>query len=426
MIRKLRTALLPGFLRDVLVMISGTVAGQIVMLLSLPIVTRLYFPADFGVLGVYVSIVFVLSVSACLRLDMAMPLPEHDEEAVNLLVLSLIVASLFSLLIAAPVVMAPVWISERLNQPGLQPYLWLLPLGVWVAAVYSAFQMWSVRKKRFAEIAKTQLYRALASAGTQVGMAINSPNPGGLILGHFLYMGWGTGRLAFLFRCHDRNLLAHVTWPRLLENLRKQYRFPVYSAPEAVLNAAAVYLPIVLIGAIVGPAEAGFLLLAQRITSMPAGLIGSNLARVYLGEATNKRAKGELGSFTLSTMKSLFKLGLVPFALLAVVAPFFFPYVFGEGWTRAGVMVAWMVPFTLVRFAGIPVATILMATSRQRQGLILQIFGFIAVVGAIMAASALAPGYVFEAYACASLLYYSVYVVVLINVALAETGEKAT
>ena len=47
--------------------------GNAILVLVLPILTRLYGPDAFGMLGVYMSLLDVLAVAACLRLDLATP-----------------------------------------------------------------------------------------------------------------------------------------------------------------------------------------------------------------------------------------------------------------------------------------------------------------------------------------------------------------
>jgi len=87
-----------GFVRSVGVLVGGTAFAQALTVLALPLVTRLYTPFDFSVLAVFVSILSIISVAACLRLEIAIPLPESDEDAANLLALALCACSVVSAL----------------------------------------------------------------------------------------------------------------------------------------------------------------------------------------------------------------------------------------------------------------------------------------------------------------------------------------
>lgn len=393
------------------------------MLLALPVLTRLYEPGAFGLLGVYMSLLMILSVSACMRLELAVPLPDDDADAMNLVVLSLLAATLVSVILAVITLAVPDHVVRWLKQPEMKRYLWLVPLGVWFAAVYSALQFWSIRKGRYRQLATTQLTRALGGVGTQTAVGLLNPAAFGLLLGHMFYTGLGSAGLARLVSKHDRHLFSEVTTDALFRNLRKQKRFPLYSVPEAILNTAAISLPIVLIAALVGKQEAGYMLLAQRVTSIPVGLLGGSISRVYLAEAAQKQSEGRLGVFTRRIMLTLLKLGSAPFLLLAVVAPLLFPYIFGVEWGRAGTMVTWLVPYMILQFIASPVSTILHATGNQLAAMVLQIFGIVLLIGSILLASKIGSPYVFESFAVAAVFYYLSYVGVILFLSRPSAGR---
>jgi O-antigen/teichoic acid export membrane protein len=67
------------FARSVAVVTAGSALGQGLVVASAPLLTRLYTPADFGVLAVYGSIVSLVAVVAALRYEFAIALPGHDK-----------------------------------------------------------------------------------------------------------------------------------------------------------------------------------------------------------------------------------------------------------------------------------------------------------------------------------------------------------
>ena len=75
---RLRSLASQRFVKSVGLLAGGTVIGNAILVLVLPILTRLYGPDAFGMLGVYMSLLDVLAVAACLRLDLATPLPTAD------------------------------------------------------------------------------------------------------------------------------------------------------------------------------------------------------------------------------------------------------------------------------------------------------------------------------------------------------------
>ena len=71
------------FSRDVLTIFTGATIAQIIPVLVSPVITRLYGPADFGLLAVFTSITSIIAVIVCLRYESAIVLASSDEEAAN-------------------------------------------------------------------------------------------------------------------------------------------------------------------------------------------------------------------------------------------------------------------------------------------------------------------------------------------------------
>jgi len=385
------------------------------MLLALPLLSRLYEPQAFGELGVYVALTMVLSVGACLRFEIATPVPDEDSIAFGLVVVGIASATLISLALLGASLLLPNYIFDFDRFPSAGRFEWLVPLGVWLTATYSALQFWSIRMKRFSSVAKTQFTRSVGGTALQVLLGAAGSFPFGLPIGHLLYMGIGSVGLAKLLWSQDRNLIPKVSISSLKRTIILYKKYPLYSVPESLLNAATVNIPLVIVATYVGKAEAGHLLLAQKICSVPIGLVGASISRVFLANSREEMRNANLEVFTRKLMFTLFATSLIPFVLLAAIAPAVFPYVFGSEWLRAGEMVAWIVPFVALQFIVSPVSTYLHSTGRQSVAFYLQAYGFVVVIGAITFAIHFFPEHVFESFAIASFVYYLTYAVIVLG-----------
>lgn len=402
-----------GLVRNVGILAGGTVVAQAILALSMPILTRLYSPADFSLLAVYASVLGLVAIVSCLRFNIAVPLPEAPAESMNLLVLSLMSTAAFACLTAIPVIVAPKATVALLGQPALQPYLWMVPIGVALASSYDALQYWTSRKRQFAIITKTRVVRAVGGAGTQLAIGGVSPSPFGLILGHLLYSGLGVVDLIRALWRDDRSLLMAVTRVRLKDTARLYRRFPLFSVPEALFNTIGLEVSILIIAAnAIGP-EAGFLMLAMRVMGLPMTLIGSSVAQVFLVEAPERMRAGTLPAFTWRAMLALLKTGAPPLILAGAVSPWLFPVVFGAGWARAGVIVAWLTPMCILQFVASPVSMILHVTGRVAWAMWLQIVGGIVRVGCVAIAAKAVPARLTEVFSISSAAFYLMYLIVI-------------
>src|SRR5690606_33042675 len=62
--------------RNVGILAAGTAVSQLIAFAVAPLLSRMYTPADFGLFGVFVSVVAMASVIVTLRLDLAVVVPE--------------------------------------------------------------------------------------------------------------------------------------------------------------------------------------------------------------------------------------------------------------------------------------------------------------------------------------------------------------
>lgn len=407
-----------GFVRAVAVLAGGTAVAQGIAILALPLITRLYTPADFSVLAVYSAILSILVVVACLRLEIAIPLPESDTEAANVLALALCGSAAVSVLVALAVWAWPLQLVQLLDQPSLLPFLWLLPLGIWLASTCAAVQYWATRKKRFTAIAKTRMTQSLGATAAKLGMGtLQASGAFGLLMGQLIASGAGVVGLCRHIWRDDRSALFNISLRGMRTALINYQRFPKFSVLESFANNAAFHLPIIIIAATaIGP-EAGYLMLATQIVAVPMSLIGGAVSQVYLSRAPDEFRRGNLGPFTAQVIAALTKTGVGPIVFIGITAPVLFPFVFGVSWQRAGEMVAWMTPWFVMQFLSSPVSMTLHVTGNQQVALWLQISGLILRVGSVMFAVAYTHGYAFEVYAASGLVFYLAYIALVLSLA---------
>ena len=398
-----------GFLHNVWLLTSGTVFAQGLVILALPVLTRLYSPQDFDLLAVYVALIGLISVVSCLRYNIAIPLPEQDEDAMALLALSLLAGCAFSLILVLPVIFAPEATAALLGQMDLAPHLWLVPFGIALASSYNALQYWASRKKRFGIITKTRMTRAVGGVGTQLAFGLTTPIPFGLLLGHALYSGLGVIGLGRNVMRDDHKTIGALDWERMRRVAGQYRRFPFYSVPQTLFDTGGTQLPIIIIAAATAGPEAGFLMLAMRVMGLPMGLIGSSVAQVYLAEAPEKLRDGSLPAFTRRTMWTLFRTGAPPLAVAGALSPMLFPILFGAEWARAGWLVAWMTPWFILQFVVSPVSMVLNVTGRLGLLLAIALAGLLLRVAVVLWAIVAHLDIASEIYAVSGALFYAIY-----------------
>ena len=399
-----------AFARGVMVLIAGTASAQALAVLALPLLTRLYTPEDFGVLGIFTAFLGIVAVIAGLRYHIAIPLCATDSEAANLAAVALVSVLATTVLTAIAVLPWGGQIASMLNTPMVAKYLWLLPIGVLLTGAYAVFQYWATRKKAYGRIARTRIEQAIGGVGSQLALGWAGMGAIGLIVGQIISNGAGFIGLARRAWGEDRESIKAVNLSGMRQSAYEYRRFPQYSTLEALTNTAGLQVPLMLIAALASSAELGFLMLAMRILQAPMSLVGTSIGQVYYAQAVQEHSTKRLWVFTLKTLRRLAFIGLPPLAVIAVIAPYTFGLLFGNGWERTGEIAVWLLPFFFFQFLASPVSMSLHILGKQRLALLLQLFGLLLRVSSLF----WIPGKQVEAFAVSSCIFYMVYLGVIL------------
>jgi len=81
-------------LTQIITLISGTLFAQIISLISIPILTRIYTPDEFGLYSIFFAVTSVIGMVSSLSYEQAIVLPKSQRSADAILLLSIIITSM--------------------------------------------------------------------------------------------------------------------------------------------------------------------------------------------------------------------------------------------------------------------------------------------------------------------------------------------
>lgn len=402
-----------GFLKAVSVLVGGTAFAQMISILVLPILTRIYSPDDFGVLSFYIATLSIISTIACGRLEIAIPLPKEDKQAFELVLLSFLSVIVVTILTLITLLFG-YYFFDNLFGKKMGGNIWLLPLGVFLAGCYAFLQFWSTRKKDFRLIAKTRMVQSVSGSAFQLIWGVGVGGVIGLIIGHIIQSGMGFLSLFNKLRSSISKYIKVINIKDLQKTLIEYKNFPKYSTWESLSNVAGIQLPILMIAFYLSE-KAGFLMLAMRVIAIPMGLIGGAMSQVYLAKAADEYNKDNLRKFTLQTIATLIKFSILPFLIIAILSPLLAPVIFGKGWEETGWLILVLVPWFFMQFITSPVSMALHITNNQKTALFLQIFGLLFRVGVIVFALLFFVDYILYAYSISGFIFYIIYLLLILK-----------
>lgn len=367
-----------GARRGVLAIVSGSAAGQAIVLLTSPILTRLYSPDSFGIYFYILSICTIVSAVSSLRLDVVIPFASELDEARSLTRASLISAVGFALMSA----LALLVFHRRFSQgAGFEvfPWAWWAPALILVTSWFVTLNYAALRDRAYTAVATRNLVQSGGVAAWQLSAAFVTNSAGGLLTGQLLGRCLGVVSLARV----SRELLVRPAKRSMGRTLRKYWRFPVYFAPSGLLNTLGSALPLILVGAWFGAGFAGYLGLAQRIALAPTALLGNAIGQVFTGELSSRLRDKQYDNrrLYLRTSRKLAIVGAGVGLALLVFAPLAFTLVFGEQWSQAGNFAQAMACSVGLGLVASPTSYVYDAYQKARTNLLLDVSRILLVGG---------------------------------------------
>jgi O-antigen/teichoic acid export membrane protein len=356
------------FARNLAKLAGGTGIAHVITVLASPVLTRLFGPELFGVLTVYMSLMFLALPLSAGRYQVALPLAEDDSAAMNVLVLSISLLTASCVAVLVFITFFGDWLVSTLSMQPLRPYLWLLPLSILAGGLYDVFTYWATRTKAFTRTFTTRIVQSATQAAGQISAGLAGLGAFGLVGGHVFGRLIGAGTFAVRTYAEERSKLPLVTLQGMKRVAVRYRRFPLIYAPSTLINAANLQLIPVIITILYGSAPAGFFGLATRAVFLPLSVVGGAVAQVFFNRAAElyRRDPQRLPRFVFNVTSRL-ALGSTAFAaLLVIAAPALFRVIFGAKWEEAGRFAQILAFPQMLQFVYSPVSQLFNVFERQR------------------------------------------------------------
>jgi|YNPBryunderm2012_1023409.scaffolds.fasta_scaffold00211_16 O-antigen/teichoic acid export membrane protein len=378
-------------IQGVATLTAGSAAAHLMAAAAAPALTRLYTPEDFGILAAFTALVGLLTTVGCLGYERAIPLPPKETEALSLVSLCGLILLLMTALVFVGLWCLHPILFDQGSARSLEKYIWLVAPACFFISLYEALTYYAARVKAFTRLAWTKVYQGIGMIGCQLGWGLTIGGPTGLLVGDLAGRALGISWLARPLGVQIARSPSCI-FPGCLWHVAKRFwRFPLLTLPSTLLNRAAFHLPKLIMAAVFPPAILGHLMLADWVLHVPTSLLGQNLARVYIGEFSERRRTSPqtCRPFFLKFTFWLLILASGPMLAVYFLSPIVFQFVFGNNWETAGQFARVLAPAILLEFVVSPVSTTLFLSERQELQLAWDIFYSMLLCGTVAAAAAL-------------------------------------
>ncbi|MFM7023844.1 MAG: lipopolysaccharide biosynthesis protein [Flavobacteriales bacterium] len=385
------------FTKNTFTLIIGTVIAQSIPLLLHPVLRRIYAPEDFGAMSVYLSIFSMLTIVLSLRYEATIVLPKNNNEAANILGLTFVVNISITLVAFLTVLLFKEEIAELLNFPEkYSAYLYFLPLGASLFALYQSINFWLIRQKAFKASTSNKIIRRVVEGATQLGLGLLKI-PGGLISGDIV------GNLANVIAgirqslkkvVTDNDKTYYLTGPikntwtleRFITKKKMAYAFkryieyPKYNVIPTLLSTAATTLPFLFINKMYGPDTLGYIDLSRLVLSIPLIFISATISQVFFQQTTEKKHLGQsIHKDCMNILHILLAITAMEIIIIFTFGTDLFAFVFSEKYALSGDYAKILMLSFILNFIGSTFSSIFITFEKIKYNSIWQVLYFAAI-----------------------------------------------
>ncbi len=343
------------FGRNVLTLATGTTIAQFIPIAISPILTRIYTPDDFGLLGIYISMITFISSFACGKYELAIMLPKKEREGFNLAILSMSICLIVSLLSALILWLFNSEIAMTLKISSTDNLLYLIPASILLSCGCRTLFYYNSRKKNYKLITNSRLLKSITTAigNLTVGFIIGGTS--GLLFS-FIF-----GQIAETLTLIRKKITAlQLTQikssinPKEIAKIGIKYRkFPLFFSLSYGLNSLSNNIIPLLLGMYFDMLYAGYYFLLARVIKIPTNIISGAVHDVFYQKAAHQK---DCRMSYLATSGFLFLIGLIPTLIIFLYGEDLFAFAFNEEWREAGKIASILIFMYFLEFVTIPVS----------------------------------------------------------------------
>ncbi len=309
----------------------GTVIGQVISLISLPILTRMYGAKIIGEWAIINSIATIINSFSDFGLINSIMIEDNEEIApiiYKVVTTITLIICFFSSIIyfIYHIIVFGIEISALYKVIVL--FLWAVTLQQ-IQICYT----WLNRQQQYSLLMKNPIINNICLLFSAILFYLMGLKEYGYFISMII------GQLFTLL--HMKLQLPHgfitLRFSDYKYTIKKYRQFIYYQLPTTIILQIKLQLPTLLIGNFFGNTILGYYSVSMRVLNMPVTFLANSVGRVYFQKTSElKNNIYEIGKFTLKSLNYAMKLGFLPLALIMTFADIFFMVIFGKEYLMAG------------------------------------------------------------------------------------------
>jgi O-antigen/teichoic acid export membrane protein len=313
---------------------SGTLLGQGISIIVLPIITRIYGAEIIGLWALLLSITVIINSFSDLGLTNSIMSDDAENIEKNYQVITTVSAAI-SITTSAIVTLYYGFFAGAVEM-NLIFFFLFMTIFVFTLQQIQLCYTWLNRNQNY----NTLMKNPLINSGVYGALAIGLGWLGFKVYGYFIaYMA---GQIVTLWNM--RRYLPGAMFTLKLQDfkdvIKKNKRFVIYQIPTNVVGSIKSQLPTLLIKVFWGNEMIGYYSISIKMLQIPGALLAVAIGRVFFQITSAMKRDGQaIGQFVYRNVIRAMKMAIIPMALLMAFGDLAAKIFLGAEWAIAGYFV---------------------------------------------------------------------------------------
>ncbi|CXX37371.1 TPA: type 8 capsular polysaccharide synthesis protein Cap8K [Staphylococcus aureus] len=352
------------FIGDSFLMILSSGIAQVILIITTPIITRLYSPTEFGEFTIFSNIAMILIPIINARYDLLIVNTKNDRSANILSQISFLI-SLLILLILIPIFAISAWLYPNF----ILDFIFIIIM-LFLVSLTNIFTNYLNKERKYKVLSLINVFRAGSMALLQIIFGLLALGSLGLIIGFSLSYIAGITLGYKTFKKHF-NIVRdkEETKALFLENKNQL----VYSTPSILLNSLSFSVVVFCIGILYTNTEVGIYGMAIRVLGIPVTIISLGLSKIFMQQANDYYIEyGNFRNLLLKFSSILVIVSIILYVPLYLFSEELVNILLGHSWVDAITVIKIVIPLFVIRLIVSTVSLSVIVLQKQQLELILQ------------------------------------------------------
>ncbi|HEI1933444.1 type 8 capsular polysaccharide synthesis protein Cap8K [Staphylococcus aureus] len=353
------------FIGDSFLMILSSGIAQVILIITTPIITRLYSPTEFGEFTIFSNIAMILIPIINARYDLLIVNTKNDRSANILSQISFLI-SLLILLILIPIFAISAWLYPNF----ILDFIFIIIM-LFLVSLTNIFTNYLNKERKYKVLSLINVFRAGSMALLQIIFGLLALGSLGLIIGFSLSYIAGITLGYKTFKKHF-NIVRdkEETKALFLENKNQL----VYSTPSILLNSLSFSVVVFFIGILYTNTEVGIYGMAIRVLGIPVTIISLGLSKIFMQQANDYYIEyGNFRNLLLKFSSILVIVSIILYVPLYLFSEELVNILLGHSWVDAITVIKIVIPLFVIRLIVSTVSLSVIVLQKQQLELILQV-----------------------------------------------------